>query len=182
VASKKAACLPEQQRGFREAPWLEQTTVAPRKAAWLPPPWLLQNGRETGSTYLTSQNLLHFTAIGMPAQQRCDSFRFRRARRSTAQWPEEQNRSGCGQAGNTQNQPQHQRLASPAHLASRAPPLLVSYTRIARPRSESSSQFTVLAFNKSSSSSSSSSSSFPPPRQPPCSKSSLSPRSLVLCI
>ena len=172
MASKKAACLPEQQRGFREAPWLEQTT--------LPPPWLLQNGKETGSTYLTSQNLLHFTAIGMPAQQRCDSFRFRR--RSTAQWPEEQNRSGCGQAGNTQNQPQHQQLAPPAHLASRAPPLLVSYTRIARPRSESSSQFTVLAFNKSSSSSSSSSSSFPPPRQPPCSKSSLSPRSLVLCI
>ena len=45
----------------------------------------------------------HFTAIGMPAQQHCDAFRFRRA----AFYNEEQSRSGCGQDGGNADQSQH---------------------------------------------------------------------------
>ena len=47
----------------------------------------------------------HFTALGMPAQQHCGSFRYR----GVLQWLEEQSGSGC-ESGSFAGQSQHQRL------------------------------------------------------------------------
>jgi len=69
----------------------------------------------------------HFTAIGMPGQQHCDSFRFRRA--AFLQWPEQQSRSGCGQDAAMRinlNIDGCGVVAPPVHSSLRAPLLLAN--------------------------------------------------------